>query len=180
MTLAVIVIAWFSFPIGLWLILKRKTTYALPLVAVVVALALFAIGEWMQSASTVISLSSEQNTAPQTSTYVLSKGRYLQGLSVDYIVAAALCALIVRFGYGVVLRLIPIGFCLFYLGCTAVALQSAIAAACVPHRYADYQAYLGWINWFNFTSSILGFVGLAVLILLTLTALIQTLLRRKT
>ena len=180
MTLALLIIAWIALPVGFWLILRPKTAYALPIIAIVISITLLAIAQWMQTNSTIISLSSAQNGVPQSTTYVISSSPYFQNLSLNHLLISALSALIARFGQNLTLRITPLGFWMSHLGCSVIGLLPTIATTNMPRRYIDYPTWFAWTNRLNFTGSTLFFLGFGILILLTLTALTQTLLRRKT
>ncbi len=180
MTLALLIIAWIGLPLGLWLILRPKTADALPIIAIVISITLLAVSQWLQTDSTLRAVAADQNRAYVDTYYVLSHGYYLQWLSLSYLVVVPLTALIARLAQRLTLRLMAPGFWMHHLGYTAFVLQPLIATAYMPRRYVDYPVWFAWANRINFTGAMLSYVGLAILTFLTLTALLQTFLWRKT
>ncbi len=180
MTRSILFLAWIAVPLAAWILLKHKTPHALPLIGIAIALALFAVGLSFHIVSLAQSYSAGQNEAYQIGTYIISNGQTLHGLSVGYAMVAAFTAIILRFGNTSARHLMSSGFWLFHFGSTTIALQSTIAAAFMPRRYADYPSIFAMINRITFTGAVLCTLALTLLAVLALTALIQTLQRYKT
>ncbi|WP_426032670.1 hypothetical protein [Cypionkella sp. TWP1-2-1b2] len=186
MTLAIFLVAWLVLPVALWLILRRKTKHAVPLISIMIGIILLGVGQWMKATGLEVLTATTQSAARRAIQASVSHAVALQKLGFQFFFLTPILVTVTAFGRGLPPRLLPVAFGAYYLSCTPFVLQPALVMA-LNSGSIDHSQFIRWLPAITSSIEILRNIGIGLLLLLAVIAFVQavirltqTLVRRKT